>query len=298
MPIATDPESQRIHEAAEKKLADRMRAIGKPADAYSSEEYLDAVDEVTAGAELPAGGDLEDALAELGLTERTVTAADLEQLQTEILAERGLDRIPKSSLPKHERVDAMREAISRIGKPGEPRRDLEQAKTARKNELAVLASRAGVLNPDNVAGWMSRYDRDPEAATAELAARGVDVPGYTPPSPLRDPEYAKAAAPFISTAGGGPVLLPDEPGVRLHADAEALLASNGHRRSDGTFEYSAAEYMAAVEAVLEQRVAAETKRILTAQGLIVQGQRRYEQSDYSRAYDEATATINRQLGRG
>lgn len=291
----TDPETQRLHDAAEKILADRMRAQGRPADDYTADEYLDAVAEATDGAGVEASGDLEDVLDELGVTTRTVTAADLDELQTVILNERGFGGIAKASLPKHERMDAMREAVRRIGKPGEKRRDLEKAQTARKQELAVLGAKAGVLNPGNVAAWMDRYDRDPAGTTADLAAQGVNVPGYTPPSPLRDPEYAKAAAPFISTRNGGPAVLPDEFGVRLHMEAEELLEKKGRRRADGQLEYTAKEYAAATQEALDARVKAETIRLLEDEGLIVHGKHRYEQADWSRAYDEAKASVERQL---
>lgn len=250
--IEPDPDRQRLHEAAESLLAERMRAQGRAPDDYTAEEYVRAAHE--AQGRLDAGDSQllsRDALLERALTEmgaappggETVTAELLHARAGEILAERGFTL---AQAPEGERVDALKLAIEELGKPGEPRRDLEVERAARATALVRTAVEEGVVRATDAGELTVRATQEPEQVIEELHAKRVFLPDERP-SAYRDPHF-RAAARKLAPAGDRV----DEESVRIHMAAERLLLYAGvPTRAGGEPQYSYKEYLRAVEIVRE-----------------------------------------------
>jgi hypothetical protein len=304
-----DEESRRLHEAAENILAHRMRAQGRAASGYTADEYAEACEE--ARARLAAGetglvaGDriLDQAMKELGYTPPGETTVVTEHLlrgrMEQILQERGFsdgqpDLDGSSRAPEPERIDAMKQAIGEIGRPGEERKDLAAARADQRDLVLGAAIKQNVIaSESHYEAWGRRYDEDPAGTIEELFAKGVDVPGITPPSAYRDPDY-RAVAQKFSTTVDGVTYHSDEESLRLHMAAEKILADAGFPIGlTGELEYQADDYQR-VAAVLykvgvehvDELIAEATRRTMK-----VLGNRKWTPAAYMGELDTAAYAV-------
>lgn len=247
-----------LHAAAEELLAQRLINEGRPAGDYTADEYLQAMNEVAQTGDVLAQSDLETVLAETG-GETVVTNRLLHERQHEILASRGFR--PEEGLERvseGERLDAMRQAIAELGKPGEERKDLAIIRHQAVGPLVSAAYGQGLIT-ERETGVLSKLTAEnPDAVIARLEEAGFEVPGRER-SAYRDPEFAKAARTIQSTEA--PV---GEDSVHAHLAAEKILRAAGKVNADGELDYSTDDYVQAAEAVRIAGVEATDELCVTA----------------------------------
>lgn len=278
--VTVDPSSALGNRLAMAHLA----KAGKGSD-YSADEYLDAVQATSLDRVLIEEGAFPD--VEGGL----VTPELLHDRVAQIVAEQGyglgdpaIPGIVPSGVPDETLREAVRQAISEIGRVGEERRDAAEVASARRERLVDQAILARKIPNSQREMWIETLERSPDAAEAVFATMPVN------------PTLEK-----FSSVSGGQVILADDTSLELHTRAEAWLEKEGLAKRGpfgGDLQYTSEDYVLAGTHARDAMVVEATEAALTAQGVAKAkwtDDRGRESKVYAEARERAQLQIDRRI---
>jgi hypothetical protein len=175
-------------------------------------------------------GALERAMLELSGVlppdDELVSQELLNERAGEILSEQGIDA---DAADEDDWVDALKTAITELGRPGQPRKDRNVSNAAVRDRVLDAAVARGAIPERERATWAERWGRDPKDTAALVVG-------------LRPSETFAAFA--VVDQDGTITVAPDDESSRLHEAAERLLALAGLTGPGGKNPYNEEQYMA------------------------------------------------------